>query len=214
MRQYDGTPVTPVTEMAGKRFGRLLVLERDLTRKGHQAYWKCRCDCGNTKSINGSSLRRGLTTSCGCHRKEALRKANRKHGCTHSPEWKSWVAMRARCYDQGCGSYERYGGRGITVCERWLGEHGFQNFIADMGQKPTPQHQLERIDNAKFYYPENCRWATRKEQSINRKGVHLITHNGRTMCATDWRKELGIPKGTYESRRSYGWSVLKSLGLE
>jgi hypothetical protein len=123
--------------------------------------------------------------------------------------YKRWVDMRNRCNNRNNRSYPRYGGRGIRVCERWS---SFENFRADMGEPPTPKHQIEREDNAKGYEPGNCRWATPKEQANNRRSSHLITLDGRTQTLQAWCDELGVKHSTVCMRiHQYGWSEERAL---
>lgn len=125
------------------------------------------------------------------------------HGETASPEYRVWVAMRRRCDHPDAVGYENYGARGITVCERW---RQFAPFLADMGPRPSEAHTLERIDNNGSYSPENCRWATRFEQSRNKRTNVWLTLNGRTQIMQDWSRELGIPETTILYRRRRGLS--------
>lgn len=120
-----------------------------------------------------------------------------------TPENSAWQNMRARCLRPSHPSYSRYGGRGIQVCERW---RVFENFLADMGRRPGPGYSIERIDNDGPYSPENCRWATSREQRRNTRATHLLTLNGRTQCITDWAAELGISLSTIRYRIRAGWS--------
>jgi len=132
-------------------------------------------------------------------------KAAGKEACK---EYKSWQDMRARCNRKNHRNYHNYGGRGITVDPLW---NTFERFIADMGPKPTPDHTLERIDVNKGYGPDNCRWATKSEQYRNmRKSVH-VTYDGRTMIASDWAREVGLPPTTLTGRLREGWSVERAL---
>lgn len=121
-------------------------------------------------------------------------------------EYRAWAGMKSRCYNKKRGDYERYGGRGIKVCERWSGKNGFINFLSDMGRKPTQDHSLDRYpDNNGHYEPSNCRWATRSEQGINKRNNHMLTLNGKTQTIAQWSKELGILEKTIDSRIVYGW---------
>lgn len=130
---------------------------------------------------------------------------NYKHGMTKTREYRSWHTMKTRCYHKECPSYQDYGGRGITVCDRWLGSDGFQNFLMDMGRRPL-RTTLDRIDNNAGYEPSNCRWATRKEQQNNTRRNVLITYNGKTLNMTQWAEKLGVSRATLEKRKRLGWS--------
>ena len=115
--------------------------------------------------------------------------------------------MVQRCFDSNHKHFHSYGGRGITVCERWLGEQGFANFLADMGPRPSAQHSIDRFpDNDGNYGPDNCRWATSSEQNRNRRDNHLITADGETMCIAAWAERTGIHRNTLFNRLRLGWT--------
>ncbi len=158
--------------MKGMKFGRLTVIRRaGFQNRG--ACWLCRCTCGRIKKIHGDHLRRGYTRSCGCLAKErASQRAKRqftKHGHVSrniaSPEYYSWKAMIQRCTNSSSPNFERYGGRGITVCKRW---RKFKNFLTDMGKRPAGK-TLDRKNVNGNYKPSNCKWATKSEQQFNRR---------------------------------------------
>lgn len=133
-------------------------------------------------------------------------------GSSQSPELRTWYAMKDRCLNLKSRWYSRYGGSGIGIAERWLGEGGFQNFLADMGPKPSPKHSLERKDNASGYSPENCCWATATEQARNTGRNKFLTHNGETLCVSEWAERLGIPVHILHLRLyKHGWTVEKTL---
>lgn len=169
-----------VEVLAGERFGRLVVLgEADPALSGGQARrrLRVRCDCGTERVVRLEALRRKVPTrSCGCLQRERTSAIGSRtvhgHGSARrglSPTYLSWASMKCRCYQPTCSGFEHYGGRGITVCDRWLdGAQGFVNFLADMGERPDG-HTLDRLDNDGNYEPANCRWATRSDQNRNRR---------------------------------------------
>jgi len=146
-------------DLRGYSFGYLKVMERCGTLNGN-AVWTCECTCGTLKEVRAVNLKNGTTISCGCVDKEN----KLKHGKTHTRVYKVWLNMRQRCLNPNNKNYDRYGGRGITICDRW---QIFENFLKDMGN-PLPKHSLDRIDNNGNYEPSNCRWTTADVQSYNK----------------------------------------------
>lgn len=157
----------PLIDLTGQRFGRLVVIKREPT-VNHRTKWLCVCDCGNLVSVYAGSLRSNNTASCGCIQREATAQSHRTHGKSHTRLWYLWRHMKARCYCKTNPAFRRYGGRGITVCEEW--QNDFQSFY-DWAMANGYQDNLfiDRIDNDKGYSPDNCRWATQKQQIKNRR---------------------------------------------
>ena len=152
------------------------------------------------------------------HIKATGYKPKRGHGHAikgqETVEYRTWATMKKRCFNRNCKGFARYGGRGIKVCERWLGPHGFVNFLSDMRARPSAEHSIERIDNSGDYTPENCRWATRKEQARNRRDNLLVTHQGETKTVAEWSEITGIPVKRLYSRLRRGALVEKVFSSE
>lgn len=178
----------------GQRFGKLTVLER-LKTKGYFSY-KCLCDCGNFVTVKRTgSLRSGNTKSCGCFKDELTLKRSTKHGhrtaIKTTSEYHAWVHIKQRCYNQKNNHFHCYGGRGITVCDRWL--ESFDNFLSDMGVKPSEKHSLDRYpDMNGNYEPGNCRWATDEQQARNKRNNVRIEFKGQSMVLTEWARFFRI----------------------
>lgn len=181
--------------LSGQQFGRLTVLREVPTDKSHRS-WLCECSCGTEKVVGHTALKSGATQSCGCLRRESTTKQMTKHGASARGNWtrayRIWAGMVARCEIKSATGYDRYGAKGVKVCDRWK---NFENFLADMGEPPAGM-SIDRIDGALGYEPENCRWATRQQQNENRKSVRWIEFDGKRMNVAQWARHLGINKST------------------
>ena len=205
----------------GDRFGRLVVLrelESSKTPNGTvNRRVECRCDCGVVKAYRLPRLRNGRTKSCGCLAREmAVERGHRyggrpTHGGAGTLEYTTWNGMKARCYNPAASGYRRYGGRGITVCDRWL--KSFPAFLEDMGRRPSPEHSIGRIDNDGPYSPGNCRWETDEEQARNRGNNVTLTHCGETLCVSEWAERLGVNDALIRHRLDRGWTAKDALTL-
>lgn len=189
-------------DLSGKRFSRWFILSgAGIT--GGSYYWLCQCDCGTIKKVQSTYLRNGESKSCGCLRNEDRWKTATTHGGTRNgiiiPEYRSWVAMKTRCYNKNNPAYKYYGGRGIEVCERWI--NSFYNFLSDMGVRPSPTHSLDRFPNKNGNYgPSNCRWATKKEQARNTRKNVFLEHNGEKLTISEWAERLNITSSSLHSK--------------
>ena len=195
-------------DLQGRQFGRLSVLCRLPDKRWGRIHWVCFCDCGNIKAVSSKHLLSGATKSCGCYRNEVTASRTSTHNKSNTKYYRVWYGLLSRCLITTNPAYPNYGGRGITVCDRWL---DFENFYADMGHAPDDAYELDRINNEGPYSPENCRWVTRKLQSRNRRSNRFITLGGRTLCVSDWEYLLGFKKGVIFSRLSRGWPIQKAL---
>lgn len=179
---------------------------RRIENAGNRVRWACQCDCGKQVNVLGSSLRPGVTVSCGCSKREKARvsgRRNKTHCMTRTPAYQSWSGMKDRCLNKNDHAYERYGGRGIKVCERWM---KFENFLADMGEKPDGQ-SIDRIDNDGDYEPSNCRWATCAQQNLNKRNSRRAKYKGETIPLIEISRLSGLKYGPFITGRCGGFGV-------
>lgn len=202
-------------DLVGHKYGRLTVLSKAGKNHRGEVSWKCHCDCGTLATVRAGHLRSGNTQACGClgvERHKAAGEANRTHG--HSQRTRTytvWVSMKARCYNRDHNRYHRYGGRGIRVCDRWVGS--FENFLSDMGECPAGM-QIDRKDNDGDYEPGNCQWSTAGEQANNRSTNRIVVYQDRSMTLAEASREYAVPYETLKQRLNRGWPVNRALDLQ
>lgn len=161
-----------------------------------------RCHCGKEYRTSVRAVEAGRIKSCGCTTK------SRKHGMSKSSVWNAWHGLRDRCLNPESKAYKYYGGKGVIICDRWLGEDGFQHFYDDMGEKPTPKHSIDRINSNGNYEPGNCRWATWEEQQNNKTGYNrIIEYKGVKQTSAQWARMLGTSRETIGYRIKAGWTA-------
>ena len=197
-----------VIDITGSRFGRLTAIEKAGSGRG-RALWACLCDCGGHKIVDGVRLRNGAVKSCGCWKTDMpaqLRHGQNRTG-NRSKAYSSWHHMRDRCLNPASAKWEHYGGRGITICDRWA---TFEAFYEDMGDCP-PGHTIDRIDVNGNYEPGNCRWADALAQSRNVRRNVKLSMGGETLPVWEWSERVGISVTTLIMRRRRGWSDSEAL---
>jgi hypothetical protein len=199
-------------DRTGVKYGRLTAIELAPKPKGEsRVKWVCKCDCGSVVTVCSLRLGCGQTQSCGCLCKERTSQAKKTHGCSGggSSEYGVWLNMKSRCTHKSVDSYHLYGGRGIKVCDRWL--NSFENFLEDMGPRPSKNHSIERKDSNGNYEPGNCKWADRFEQANNKRNNRPITHNGETLNLFQWAHKYKIHPKRLHARLKSGWSMERAL---
>lgn len=215
-----------IKETVGTRYGRLVVIDavpkllmRKSGREGpkRKAYWLCRCDCGVEGLFRGTRIRSGETKSCGCLMRESQIKNMTSGRGNALPmddgslrSYRSWTMMLYRCYEKKCVHYDDYGGRGITVCERWRAS--FENFIADMGKREKGM-SIGRINNDGNYESSNCRWENRTQQANNRRTTVKIVVKGEEVVLAEYCKANGLNRNVVYGRIKKGWTVEDALDM-
>lgn len=195
-------------DLTNQTFGYWTVIQcagpRKFGPKQHERImWECQCVCGQIRTVSSNDLRRGKSISCGC--------SSYRLGpfLSELPEYDIWGGIKSRCLNPRYHAYPYYGGRGITLCDRW--RDSFTNFYADMGPRPSPQHSIDRTDNEKGYFPENCRWSTSKEQARNTRRTRLVTFQGLTLCVSEMAKHHGFTPQQIINRLHKGWTIERAL---
>ncbi len=180
------------------------------TRRGGRVYAICRCTCGVEKHILRFNVLSGHSKSCGCLKTKAHIKRIKTHGKSSTLTYQTWAAMRRRCEDKLHEKYKSYGGLGVKMCERW---QSFENFLGDMGERPSSDHSIDRFPNKDGNYERgNCRWATRQEQARNKKNNRKITCNGVEKLLCEWAEIAGFPEYIITGRIRIGWSPERAVG--
>lgn len=201
-------------DLTGKKFGKLLVIKRVenyIQPSGAiKARFLCKCDCGKETIVDTSRLKSGNTKSCGCYKIEKTKEIKTKHGLKNTSIYAVWQAMKKRCYKKNNRAYKNYGGRGITICNEWKDNFlEFYNWAVSNGYKKGLT--IDRIDNNKGYYPNNCRWADYKKQGRNTRKNHILELNGEKHCISEWAEILCISQRKIYDRLNKGWAIDKVL---
>ena len=216
-KRSGGNSISKLVDLTDKRFGKLFVLERAedyvLSSGRKLVQWLCLCDCGEKVLVIGDNLKNGNTTSCGCYKKKLMQQKQIKHGLSGSRISVIYQHMKDRCFNKNDKRYDNYGGRGITICNEWLGENGFINFYNwSMANGYNDNLTIDRIDVNGNYEPSNCRWETFETQQNNRTNNHLLTYNGETMTMAMWAKRMNMNYKTLANRiLQSGWTVEDAL---
>lgn len=198
-------------DITGQVFGRLTAVDLSTQpnlRKG--TWWNVQCECGNTKIVTSSNLRTGITRSCGCLAREAASIRRTIHGMFGTKIYASWASMIYRCNNPKAQAYHNYGGRGVTVCSRWL---EFQNFYLDMGNSYWEGAEIDRTNNDGNYEPSNCGWVTTKANVRNKRNTWFVEYGGARRKLVELCEELGVSRRNVESRLYQGWSLEDSLAI-
>lgn len=198
-------------DLIGQTFFRWTVISVariERVKNGTIKYWSCVCSCGTAGELTTSTLKTGHSKSCGCYKRD--HPPRRTHNRSKSIEYRIWAAMIQRCTNKNNGAYHDYGGRGITVCEEWL--NSFAAFFRDMGERPSPKHEIDRRDNSKGYSKDNCKWVTAKTNQRNKRNNRLISYNGVSKTLAEWAQDTGLLQSTIGLRIDrLGWSVHDAL---
>lgn len=195
----------------GRRFHRWVIVREVAAPLGDRygRYVDCRCDCGVVKRVSLQNIIKGATRSCGCLRNEKTGARNRTHGLSRTPEHQIWCGMIKRCENPHTKGFEHYGGKGIAVWPAW--RHDCLAWLSYVGKRPSPQHTIERLDNAKGYIPGNIVWADRTTQANNQTRNHRITFNGETRNLAQWAQRIGIRPHDLLNRLQRGWPLERAL---
>lgn len=198
-------------ELTGKKFSRLSVLSFSRRGERRESFWNCICDCGNRVEVRATQLTSGRSRSCGCYLREWASEKFTTHGFCKGeriPEYAIWCGIKQRVCDTNHERFSDYGGRGISICSRWL---DFPNFLADMGSRPSDLHSIDRIDNNGNYEPTNCRWATDEEQANNKKSNRRFEIGGENLTYAQWGRRVGLRGSAIGERIAAGWTPEEAI---
>lgn len=191
-----------ILDLKGQKYGRLTALKMVERNSSNKVQWLCKCDCGNLVKVTTGHLRSGHTKSCGCYNIESSISTNISHGGKGTRLYNIWCDMKKRCNNPNSKHYDRYGGRGITVCPEWIKFESFRDWSMNNGY--ADNLTIDRIDNDGNYEPSNCRWATRKVQNNNTSKCHIITVDGISKNISQWAEYLGINRTQIDSAYKHG----------
>lgn len=187
-----------VSQISGQKFGRLTAISINSRDRYRVVLWNVVCDCGIEFVASGGEIRRGGVTECkDCAKKRKIESVS-THKKSGTPEHRAWLSMKRRCENKNSDHYDKYGGRGINVCEEW--GNSFESFLRDMGLRPTDQHSLDRVDVNGNYCKENCRWATKEEQANNKRNNRIVEINGKKQTLSMAAREIGITESGLRAR--------------
>lgn len=198
------------SDLVGKKYGRLVVIEFVCQNRHGKSMWKCQCECGNTSVVLGTRLTSGHTKSCGCYNADMSKDRVTTHGMSKTRLYSIWKDMLKRCNYENATNYTNYGGKGIRVCDEWYDFERFRDWAIVHGYLDSLT--IDRIDNSSGYNPENCRWVDMKVQERNTSRNRVLTFAGETHCMMEWAEKLGINYRTLQNRLNlYGWSIERAL---
>lgn len=191
-----------------EKYNRLTILDTFRSKEKKRRFARCLCDCGESVVLSYNDVKTGHTKSCGCWKRDYLKKVS-EATIGYKYEKIVWRGMKTRCYDPDSTNYPLYGGRGITVCDRWI--NSFDDFIKDMGSRPSRDYSIERRDNNGNYEPSNCHWATDKEQANNRRSSRMVIYRGQTKSVAAWCDHLGLDYHRVRARILNGWDAERAF---
>lgn len=194
------------TDLSGKVFSNWTVKSFHGRSTKGKYYYLCECACGTIESVRADYLTSGITISCGCVRNPCV---HGDCGKGRTPEYRSWCSMKSRCLNKRNKKYKDYGGRGITICQRWISS--YSAFLSDVGRRPHHAMTIHRVDNDGNYEPKNVVWATKEVQATHRRSTKFITFNGKTLSVAQWGRELEIKRHTLYNRLNRNLPIAKVL---